>query len=182
MHADEQVVRTGHGHGGVEFDKAARVAEREETRGADGFHGPEPAPRAAEWKAKRPGEPPAHVQTIVVAAVTQIVLGFRLPDGCWWRDAVAAMNNPSRPFSSPVLDGPDRAPSRAMLYAVGFKKEDFGKPQIGIASTWSQVTPCNVHIDKLAVESANGANAAGGKGIIFNTITISDGIDRKSVV
>jgi len=63
-----------------------------------------------------------------------------------------------------------------MLYAVGFKKEDFSKPNIGIASTWSQVTPCNVHIDRLARESAKGADAAGGKAVIFNTITISDGI------
>ncbi|MCU0752981.1 MAG: dihydroxy-acid dehydratase, partial [Akkermansiaceae bacterium] len=86
------------------------------------------------------------------------------------------MNDNTRPFSSPMLDGPDRAPSRAMLYAVGFQKEDFAKPQIGIASTWSEVTPCNVHIDKLARESCNGANAAGGKGIVFNTITVSDGI------
>jgi dihydroxy-acid dehydratase len=88
----------------------------------------------------------------------------------------AAMTDPTRPFSSPMLDGPDRAPSRAMLYAVGFNKEDFAKPQIGIASTWSEVTPCNIHIDRLARESSAGANAAGGKGIIFNTITISDGI------
>ncbi len=84
--------------------------------------------------------------------------------------------NETRPFSSQMLDGPDRAPSRAMLYAVGFEKEDFAKPQIGVASTWSEVTPCNVHIDKLARESANGVNAAGGKAIVFNTITISDGI------
>ncbi len=82
----------------------------------------------------------------------------------------------TRPFSSPMLDGPDRAPSRAMLYAVGFKKEDFAKPHIGVASTWSEVTPCNVHIDKLAIESKKGIDAAGGKGVIFNTITISDGI------
>ncbi len=75
-----------------------------------------------------------------------------------------------------MLDGPDRAPSRSMLYAVGFKKEDFAKVQIGIASTWSQVTPCNIHIDMLAKESAKGADAAGGKAVIFNTITISDGI------
>ena len=75
-----------------------------------------------------------------------------------------------------MLDGPDRAPSRGMLYAVGFKKEDFAKPQIGIASTWSQVTPCNIHIDRLAREAAKGADAAGGKAVIFNTITISDGI------
>ncbi len=86
------------------------------------------------------------------------------------------MNDTKRPFSSLILDGPDRAPSRAMLYAVGFKKDDFAKPQIGIASTWSQVTPCNIHIDKLAIESSRGADAAGGKGLIFNTITISDGI------
>jgi dihydroxy-acid dehydratase len=52
-----------------------------------------------------------------------------------------SMNDEQRPFSSLMLDGPDRAPSRAMLYAVGFEKADFAKPQIGIASTWSQVTP-----------------------------------------
>jgi dihydroxy-acid dehydratase len=63
-----------------------------------------------------------------------------------------------------------------MLYPVGFKVEDFSKPIIGIASTWSNVTPCNMHIDKLALESEIGANAAGGKAVIFNTITVSDGI------
>jgi len=81
-----------------------------------------------------------------------------------------------RPHSSIVLDGPDRAPARAMLYPVGFKEEDFQKPIIGIASTWSMVTPCNMHIDKLALEAERGANEAGGKAIIFNTITVSDGI------
>ena len=84
--------------------------------------------------------------------------------------------NSLRPHSSILVDGPDRAPSRAMLYPVGFKPEDFSKPIIGIASTWSNVTPCNMHIDKLALESELGANAAGGKAIIFNTITVSDGI------
>jgi len=74
------------------------------------------------------------------------------------------------------VDGPDRAASRGMLYAVGFKPEDFKKPMIGIASTWSMVTPCNMHIDGLAREAETGANAAGGKAIIFNTITVSDGI------
>jgi dihydroxy-acid dehydratase len=88
--------------------------------------------------------------------------------------------NSLRPFSSVVLDGPERAPSRAMLYAVGFKKDDFKKPLVGIASTWSMVTPCNSHIDKLALEAEAGANAAGGKAIIFNTITISDGISMGS--
>ena len=63
-----------------------------------------------------------------------------------------------------------------MLYPVGFKPEDFSKPIIGIASTWSMVTPCNMHIDQLAREAEAGANAAGGKAIIFDTITVSDGI------
>ncbi|CAN5646018.1 dihydroxy-acid dehydratase [soil metagenome] len=84
--------------------------------------------------------------------------------------------NTLRPYSSIVLDGESRAPSRAMLYPVGFKKGDFDKPQIGIASTWSMVTPCNMHIDQLAREAAMGADKAGGKATIFNTITISDGI------
>ena len=81
-----------------------------------------------------------------------------------------------RPHSSIVVDGPERAPARAMLYPVGFKPEDFSKPIIGIASTWSMVTPCNMHLDQLALEAEKGANAAGGKAIIFNTITVSDGI------
>jgi dihydroxy-acid dehydratase len=62
------------------------------------------------------------------------------------------------------------------MHAVGFSNEDFDKPQVGVASTWSQVTPCNMHIDRLARESAKGVDAAGGKSVIFNTITISDGI------
>ena len=81
-----------------------------------------------------------------------------------------------RPFSSILFDGDERAAARAMLYPVGFKTEDFQKPLIGVASTWSDVTPCNMHIDKLALESEKGVNANGGKAIIFNTITISDGI------
>ncbi len=86
----------------------------------------------------------------------------------------------NRKFSSIVVDGYDRAPSRAMLRAVGFKDEDFGKPQIGIASTWGMVTPCNMHINTLADIAAKGTDAAGGKAIIFNTITISDGISMGS--
>lgn len=85
-----------------------------------------------------------------------------------------------RKYSSIVTDGYDRAPSRGMLRAVGFKSEDFNKPQIGIASTWSMVTPCNMHINKLADKACEGADQAGGKGIIFNTITISDGISMGS--
>ncbi|MFO7551492.1 MAG: dihydroxy-acid dehydratase [Haliea sp.] len=82
----------------------------------------------------------------------------------------------TRKHSSPVVDGIEKAPARAMLRAVGFEDEDFRKPQIGIASTWSMVTPCNMHINALADEACAGADAAGGKGVIFNTITISDGI------
>ena len=81
-----------------------------------------------------------------------------------------------RAFSSIVVDGIERAPSRGMLYATGFKKEDFKKSQVGVASTWSMVTPCNMHIDQLAVSVAQGINEAGGKAVVFNTITISDGI------
>ena len=82
----------------------------------------------------------------------------------------------SRAYSSLLLDGPSRAASRAMLYPVGFTAKDFTKSLVGVASTWSMVTPCNMHIDALARESALGIDKAGGKAIIFNTITISDGI------
>jgi dihydroxy-acid dehydratase len=88
--------------------------------------------------------------------------------------------NSLRPYSSALLDGDERAAARAMLYPVGFKDEDFAKPIIGVASTWSNVTPCNMHIDKLALEAERGANDAGGKAIVFNTITISDGISMGS--
>ena len=83
-----------------------------------------------------------------------------------------------REHSSPVFDGVENAPARSMLRAVGFRDEDFNKPQIGIASTWANVTPCNMHIDGLAREVENGVSSAGGKGVIFNTITISDGISN----
>lgn len=84
--------------------------------------------------------------------------------------------DPRRRHSAKVVDGPGKAASRAMLRAVGFRDEDFAKPQVGIASTWSMVTPCNSHIGELAEHARDGADAAGGKGVIFNTITISDGI------
>ncbi|WP_290518975.1 dihydroxy-acid dehydratase [Alcanivorax sp.] len=84
--------------------------------------------------------------------------------------------DPRRRHSAKVVDGPGKSASRAMLRAVGFTDEDFHKPQVGIASTWSQVTPCNSHIGELADKACEGADAAGGKGVIFNTITISDGI------
>jgi len=86
------------------------------------------------------------------------------------------MSKDNRKHSSKIVDGVEQAPSRAMLRAVGFKNEDFSKPQVGIASTWSMVTPCNMHIDKLADSAAKGANDSGSKAVLFNTITVSDGI------
>lgn len=85
-----------------------------------------------------------------------------------------------RGYSRLVVDGVKQAPSRAMLRAVGFQDADFAKPQIGIASTWANVTPCNMHIAELAREAAAGADAAGGKSVLFNTITVSDGISMGS--
>ena len=85
-------------------------------------------------------------------------------------------NENKRKYSKVVVDGVAQAPSRAMLRAVGFKDADFKKPQIGIASTWSMVTPCNMHINKLAEDVNQATNEAGGKGVIYNCITISDGI------
>ncbi|MCH4826190.1 dihydroxy-acid dehydratase [Planococcus halocryophilus] len=73
-------------------------------------------------------------------------------------------------------EGAMRAPNRAMLRSVGVTDEDFKKPMIGVASTWSEVTPCNIHIDDLAISAKKGARAAGGVPFIFNTITVSDGI------
>ena len=85
-------------------------------------------------------------------------------------------NTKNRKHSSIVVDGVEKAPSRSMLRAVGFNDADFKKPQIGVASTWSMVTPCNMHINTLAEEVSKGVEVVGGKSIIYNTITISDGI------
>ena len=81
-----------------------------------------------------------------------------------------------RRYSRVVVDGDERAPSRAMLRAVGFIEDDFARPQIGIASTWSMTTPCNMHIRQLADTAARSADQAGGKAVVFNTISVSDGI------
>ena len=86
------------------------------------------------------------------------------------------MSNKGRKYSSSIVDGSKQAPSRAMLRAVGFTEDDFQKPQVGIASTWSMVTPCNMHINELADAAAEGANTSGCKSVIFNTISVSDGI------
>ena len=91
------------------------------------------------------------------------------------------MSKPSnRPYSSQVVDGLEKAAARAMLHAVGFTEADFSKPQVGIASTWSNLTPCNVHINELAEAAAIGVEDAAAKAITFNTITISDGISMGS--
>ena len=81
-----------------------------------------------------------------------------------------------RAYSSVVFDGVKQTPSRAMLRAVGFDDRDFRRTQVGIASTWSTLTPCNMHIDKLAVAAARGVTGGAGKPTIFGTITVSDGI------
>jgi dihydroxy-acid dehydratase len=85
-----------------------------------------------------------------------------------------------RRHSRLIVDGLKQTPSRAMLRAVGFSDADFAKPLVGIASTWAGVTPCNMHIAELAREAAAGADAAGGKSVVFNTITVSDGISMGS--
>lgn len=85
-------------------------------------------------------------------------------------------DNSNRKYSAIVVDGIQKSPARSMLRAVGFEDDDFKRPQVGIASTWSQVTPCNIHINGLAEEVAKGVCLADAKPIIFNTITISDGI------
>src|SRR6202020_3382763 len=81
-----------------------------------------------------------------------------------------------RKYSRLVVDGVKQTPSRAMLRAVGFADGDFSKPQVGIASTWSNLTPCNMHIDELAQLAAAAVEAQGAKAVTFNTITVSDGI------
>jgi dihydroxy-acid dehydratase len=88
----------------------------------------------------------------------------------------AARAADARAHSSLVVDGVKQAPARAMLRAVGFQESDFAKSQIGIASTWANLTPCNMHIAELAREAAAAVDAAGAKGVLFNTITVSDGI------
>src|SRR5213592_915715 len=78
--------------------------------------------------------------------------------------------------SSVLTDGPDRAPARAMLKAVGFSDDDLSKPLVGVANTWIEVMPCNIHLRALAGFVKEGIRAAGGTPIEFNTIAVSDGI------
>ena len=84
--------------------------------------------------------------------------------------------NKKRKFSSPLVDGPEQAASRSMLRAAGFEDDDFNRPQVGVASTWSMVTPCNMHINDLAGLVCGSIDANNLKSVLFNTITISDGI------
>src|SRR5476649_1823815 len=109
-------------------------------------------------------------------ATTKTPLARAAPLWCPDDSSMSASKEPLRRHSSIVVDGPDRSPNRSMLRAVGFKDGDFKKPIVGVASTWSMVTPCNMHIDELAREAAAGADGAGAKAIIFGTITVSDGI------
>ena len=86
------------------------------------------------------------------------------------------MSNNMKPRSGLVTDGIERAPARGMLRAVGMKDEDFAKPQIGIASSWNEITPCNLSLDRLAKASKKGVIEAGGFPMQFGTISVSDGI------
>ena len=86
------------------------------------------------------------------------------------------MSPNSRPRSWLVTEGPERAPARAMLRAVGFSEDDFGKPQVGVASSWNEVTPCNYHLDKLAALAKEGVRQGGSVPVEFTTIAVSDGI------
>jgi dihydroxy-acid dehydratase len=88
----------------------------------------------------------------------------------------SSVKTSTRRYSSVVVDGLKQTPSRAMLRAVGYTDADFKKPAVGVASTWSNLTPCNMHIDKLAKTAADAVDASGGKSTIFGTITVSDGI------
>ncbi|HEY4873166.1 MAG TPA: dihydroxy-acid dehydratase, partial [Steroidobacteraceae bacterium] len=86
----------------------------------------------------------------------------------------------TREHSRLVVDGLKQTAARAMLRAVGFGDADFGKPQVGVASTWARLTPCNMHIRELAEDAVAGVDGAGGKSVLFNTITVSDGISMGS--
>jgi dihydroxy-acid dehydratase len=94
------------------------------------------------------------------------------------KSPVVKKSTNTRKYSSQIVDGIEQAPSRAMLRAVGYKDADFKKPAVGIASTWSNLTPCNMHIDKLAKAAAKAVDTSGGKSTTFGTITVSDGISN----
>src|SRR5262245_23421595 len=82
----------------------------------------------------------------------------------------------TRQQSSTLLDGPDRAPARAMLRATGLTDDDLSRPLIGVANTWIEIGPCNFHLRRLAAKVKDGIRAAGGTPLEFNTVAVSDGI------
>src|ERR1700688_637035 len=86
------------------------------------------------------------------------------------------MANPMKPRSGEATDGKPRAPARAMLRAVGMTDADWDKPQVGVASSWNEVTPCNMPLERLAKRAKEGVRAAGGFPLEFTTIAVSDGI------
>jgi dihydroxy-acid dehydratase len=86
------------------------------------------------------------------------------------------MGQDMKPRSHEVTDGPQRAPARAMLRAVGMTDDDWGKPQVGVCSSWNELTPCNLPLDRLAKRAKAGVRAAGGFPLEFTTIAVSDGI------
>jgi dihydroxy-acid dehydratase len=86
-----------------------------------------------------------------------------------------------KPRSHEVTDGLERAAARGMLRAVGMRDEDFGKPQIGIASSWNEITPCNLSLQRLGIAAKEGVHRAGGFPMEFGTISVSDGISMGHV-
>jgi len=86
------------------------------------------------------------------------------------------MTDNLKPRSGVITDGPDRAPTRAMLKAAGFSDEDLRRPIVGVANTWIEIGPCNFHLRRLAAKVKEGIRAAGGTPMEFNTVSISDGI------
>ncbi len=87
----------------------------------------------------------------------------------------------ARPRSRAVTEGPETVASRGMLRAIGLDDADLGKPQIGVASSWNEITPCNLNLDRLARAVKEGVHAAGGYPLQFGTISVSDGISMGHV-
>src|SRR5436190_7281191 len=92
------------------------------------------------------------------------------------RVASTSMSDPMKPRSFEVTDGDERAPARAMLRAIGMTDDDWGKSQVAVCSSWNEVTPCNMPLDRLAKRAKEGVRAAGAYPIEFTTIAVSDGI------
>src|ERR671919_372235 len=91
-------------------------------------------------------------------------------------DVPDSRQRPGQTISSPLTDGPDRAPARAMLKAVGYTDDDLKRPIIGIATTWIETMPCNLNQRELAAQVKGGIRTAGGTSIEVNTVSISDGV------